>query len=142
MRRADWEYLLVEYAVAQRGRPFVWGETDCFALVREALSVVYDPSPLADVPYYFDRPSALLVLRETGDVSEALHVLGGRCAPARLAQQGDLLAMPGNDGLGLARFAVVVDGRGHVLTSSPADGVEIVDIRSMPDGTMAWRWRP
>lgn len=139
-RRHDWEFLLVEFAQAQLGRPFRWGETDCFSLAREALGVVHDPNPLEDVPHYFDRESAASVLHEAGHPADALRARGATLVPLGMAQQGDLLVPHGDGHDGLARFAVVVDGRGHVLTSSAGAGVELVAVASLPEGSLAWRW--
>jgi len=139
-RRAGWEFSLVEYAMAQRGRPFVWGDTDCFSLARGALEVVYESDPLADVGAYGSASEAGAVLRAVGHPADALRERGATLVPLGMAQQGDLLLMPGDDGTGHPRFAVVVDGRGHVLTSSVGKGAEMVLIAWMTLGTTAWRW--
>lgn len=140
MRRADWEYSLVAYAQAQLGRPFLWGETDCFSLAREALGVILEDNPLADVPGYTSREEAEAVAGAVLDVADAIERLGAYSRPVGFAQQGDVVTIPGDDGSGLPRFGFVPDGRGRLVTSDPAHGVEIVDLDTMPAGSLAWRW--
>lgn len=137
MRPPDWEFRLVEYAQAQLGRPFLWGETDCFSLARGALDVILGADPLADVPAYATARGAHTVARARPDIGAELERRGGVRVPIGFAQQGDVLTLPGDDGTGLPVFGFVVDGRGRFATSSQARGVEILPIPAF--GT-AWRF--
>jgi hypothetical protein len=109
-------------------------------MARGALEVVYESNPLADVGAYGSASEARAVLAMAGHPADALRERGASLAPLGFAQQGDILFLPGDDGEGRPMFAVVVDGRSHVLTSSAARGVELVRIEWMPVGTTAWRF--
>lgn len=137
MRPPNWEFRLVAYAQGQIGRPFRWGETDCFSLARGALEVILDADPLADVPTYADAGGARAVLAAYPDVGAEFERRGATRLPVAFAQQGDVLTLPGDDGTALPRFGFVVDGRGRFMTSDPERGVEILPI---PDDATAWRW--
>ena len=140
MRRPDWEFRLVAYANAQLGRPFRWGETDCFSLARGALDVMLDSDPFADVPGYTSRQEAGVVAGVTPDVADELDWRGAYARPVGFARSGDVVTMPGDDGSGLPRFGFVPDGRGRIVTSDPAGGVGFVDLGTVPAGSLAWRW--
>uniref|UniRef100_A0A6M3XTJ9 DUF6950 domain-containing protein n=1 Tax=viral metagenome TaxID=1070528 RepID=A0A6M3XTJ9_9ZZZZ len=140
MRCPGWEYSLVAYANAQLGRPFLWGETDCFSLAREALGVILAPNPLANVPGYTSREEADEVAGAVLDVADALERLGAYSRPISFAQQGDVVTIPGDDGSGLPRFGFVPDGRGRLMTSDPTGGVEILPLHNAPAGSLAWRF--
>ena len=138
-RPPDWDFRLVAFANGERGRRFRWGQTDCYSVARHALEIVYG-HPVLPVVAYTSKAKAATAVRSFEDPHAALVELGAEHVPITFAQQGDLLLLPGDDGLGLLRFAVVADGRGRVLTSDPDEGVCIADLPSMPDGTTAWRW--
>ena len=135
----DWHFRLVAYAQANRGRPFRWGTTDCYSIVRGALDVVYDADVLP-AAIYSRQAAALRVAQSFKDIPGALEELGAQPVAMPFAQAGDLLLIPGKDELGLPRFGVIADGRGHVLTSDVADGVVVVDATEIPAESVAWRW--
>lgn len=139
-RRARWEIHLVAFANGHLGRPYVWGETDCAALVRGAVAEMFDPSPLADVPAYATLAEAVRALQVVGDVVAYLEARGATAVPVAFAQAGDVVLLPGDDGDGLPRLGIVVDGRAKLLTSHPEHGVEVVPLRVLPEGCSAWRW--
>jgi hypothetical protein len=139
MRQPGWEFRLVAYANSQVGRPFVWGETDCYSLVREALECVYDADLLPHI-IYTSKAKATTAARAFPQPGAALSDFGAVRVPLPNAQSGDVLLMPGDDGLGLPRFAVVVDGRGRVLTSDPGAGAEVLRASNIPPDSTAWRW--
>lgn len=111
-RVRNWDAKLVAWAERVRGEAFVWGETDCASLVREACAEMYGEELFLQAPSYESKKEALRVATETGGVEEALRRLGATEVGMTFARQGDVLVGENSDGSPGA--AVVVDGKAVV----------------------------
>lgn len=122
-RTQTWEVDLVAWAEAARGKPFIWGETDCVSLARQAVRAVYGEDPAPDLAY--------------NSLREAMAVLAERDLPTRLGAAGFMLVEGGpifaqNADLVVGADpetpnfpAVAVHVAGRWVVTSPERGVEI-----------------
>lgn len=61
-RRRNWRPLLLAWAERVRGLPYVWGQTDCFSLAREAIAVQFgEQEPFPDLPHWSSLREGLRV---------------------------------------------------------------------------------
>lgn len=83
-----------------RGKPFVWGETDCVAMTRSHL-VAMGHKKLPKPPKYSDAAGARRALKEMGhgSVAALLDAHLPRIRPAE-ALPGDLVLLQGTAGMG------------------------------------------
>lgn len=131
----NWDRRLVEWAESVRGRPFVWGETDCATLVRGAVEAMYGPAFLAGiaVPEYGTQVGAERAWDQTGGTAAVLVLLGAQELPDGERQRGDvLLVAPGALEDTQFESAFVVVGRemvgvfvGEVVRTWPADAMPL-----------------
>lgn len=136
LRVRNWDVELVRWGSTQVGRPYEWGETDCGALVRWALTVMYGADPLAG-PGWTGFKSAVAWLKKAGGAELLLQHLHGYEIGRLFAQGGDVVLFPG-DHEGLPRFAVMLNAT-TVLVSTPEEGVTVVRPEQLPDDTRFWR---
>lgn len=123
IRVPNWDTLLFEWAMEQRGKPYVWGETDCGSLVRSAVGIISGEPAFAHVWPYRTRAQAGRRLSETGGVSAVLLAAGWVAVPLTMAQQGDVLIMDTEDG---PACGVIVARL--LLTSDLAAGVQLLPV--------------
>lgn len=122
-RIAHWHRALVAWAESLRGAPYVWGRTDCAALVRGAWTVIFGGDPWAALPRWRTPRGALRVLARGGGIDVLLTQVGAQSVPQAYAQAGDVLVFddPQEPGHAIG-FAIAVPP-GRWLTSTPAAGV-------------------
>lgn len=119
MRRVpNWDLALHRWSNAVVGRPYVWGETDCGSLVREAHALMFG-TEIFGVKPYSTRRQALYRHKATGGVQAVLEAHGATEVPMAFAQQGDVLIEALGDGLPACG---VVVGR-YVIWATVEDGV-------------------
>lgn len=90
----DWRTQLARWAQAQPGRPFVWGETDCAALVRQGLELVFGHDLWPETPYWHSAREAKKTHKTTGGMVAALQRLGAQQTTVNFARSGDVVAFP------------------------------------------------
>lgn len=96
-RLPDWNGRLVRWAREQRGRAFVWGETDCASLVRTAYGVMCGSHAILDGPSWTTRTGALRVHRRVGGAAAWLERDAGFGRVSwHFATSGDVLIKPAN----------------------------------------------
>ena len=129
-RVRNWRTRLIAWSTAQVGRPFVWGETDCAALVRAALTECFDRDVVPEVPSWHSKKEALRVLR-AHDPVKTLEALGATRTTIGFARGGDIVSMRAEaDEVGGVALGVWVDG--FCLVPSVKHGVTRVNAISMP----------
>lgn len=136
MRPRNWDVELVRWADSRRGRPYVWGHTDCGSLVRQAMAVVLGGEPFPDLPVWEDADEAKAALRTLGGFSRAMQAVGAHEVPPSFVQSGDLAVTP-SEPLHPAHLAVAVAGKALVTTAE--HGVRVADLGALPSGTVFWR---
>src|SRR4051812_39369367 len=97
-RVLNWDVQLAVWASAQRGRPFIWGETDCGTLVREAHRVMYGEDLYGFLGEWTSPVAAGRILAERGGFSGILASLDAELVPIGLVQSGDVLVAWGHGG--------------------------------------------
>jgi hypothetical protein len=130
VRLPNWDVALAEWATAQTGRRFVWGETDCVSLVAAGLALVHGSSPWPQ-PRYRTAEEARRVVPHDGRLGQQLAMLGTRVPPLEV-QSADVVVLPADvesgefcDGLGL------VVGTSQVLVTNPEEGVRVVPLAAV-----------
>jgi hypothetical protein len=127
---ANWDVLLAEWAAAQVGRPFVWGETDCVSLTCAGLAVVLG-RPFFPKPAYSSEAAAKQLVPFGGRLGQQLALLGRR-VPELMAQSADVVVIPADetagefcDGLGL------IVGTTQVIVANPEHGVRSLKLEAV-----------
>lgn len=92
-RLMNWDRRLVEWAEVVSGRAFVWGEIDCWMLVRGAVEAMYGPLWLASVsiPTYRTKSGAVRAWEQTGGTGAVLKAAGAAELPDGDRRRGDVL---------------------------------------------------
>jgi hypothetical protein len=127
LRIRNWDVELAIWAAQQIGKPFVWGETDCGALVRVAHRVMYNEDLWPQLPPYRSRFGALRVLAR-GSVRERLLASGATEYRLPFAQSGDVVIYEGDTSATGCCLVVVADKalvteEGAVISTVPLFGV-------------------
>lgn len=131
-RVPDWSAALVRWARSCVGRPYVWGETDCGTLGREALRVLFGSDVLPGVSGWSTTRDAVHTAANLGTPSAVLTALGAEVQSAMFARAGDLVIVPEPAVPGGEAVCVVIDGKlalhsthdcGVVLDPIPTDGM-------------------
>lgn len=137
MRRVpNWDVKATNWATAQLGKPFVWGETDCCSLLRQMWEEMYG-EPL--MPLLYQSLAAALVFSESvGGVRQVLHNLG--CTPLDViprANTGDvLIAAPRDDEPFDAVMPVITD---QFLFTEPTGLVQLLPLDAAPLDALPYR---
>ena len=135
----NWDCAVIEVAVANRGRPFKWGSTDCVTLTRRCLKTMLGVDPWAEVlPRYRTKKVALKAALDI-DAVTAIESSGGLEVARAFATAGDVGIGPELDDHGLPAVAFLLPSR-KALFSTAADGVLIVDHLTLPVGTRFFRY--
>jgi hypothetical protein len=136
-RVLNWDTQTVTWAIAQLGKPFCWGETDCVSLLRGMLQIMYG-EPVGPTDPYDDLRSACEVHRLTGGVWRVLKSFGSsELLGVTYASTGDvLLASPREDEPFEAVMPVIND---KYLFTEPGGLVQLMPLRFAPDDTVAYR---
>ena len=90
IRTQNAENLLVLWGEAQRGKPFIWGQTDCGSLVIKAAKILYG-KPVFDISEYQDKKEAATVIKEIGSYEEFLGEYGAMQTDFTHMSAGDVL---------------------------------------------------
>jgi hypothetical protein len=138
MIRDNWDFHLVRFAKSIRGKPYVWGETDCASIVLRSLEAVHVESPLSGVGSWTTKTGALRALkRESPEIT--LRAAGAREITRPYASGGDtVLWPPSGSSDGIPQLGVVVPV-GWVVTSYDDIGVVQMKITDVEDGATFWR---
>jgi len=125
MRVDFWDRQLTLWARDQVGKPFSWGSTDCAALVRAALHVMYGREMLPDLPTWSTLTEAITVL-QAHPVPDMLQQLGARVVAPNFERAGDILLWkdPDHDqlpALGIRfSFNLLITDPAHGVTAPPS----------------------
>lgn len=141
MRRApNWEATLLDAAGRRVGEPFVWGTSDCAALVRWAMAIIWGQDLWPEVAHWTTEREAIAAGRAHGTVAQMLAARGYQPVERWYAQTGDVVVEPeAFDGLGNA--GVVLMGT-HLLMTDATAGVTLERLRpDWPRGVQMWGWR-
>ena len=80
VRQRSWRPALLAWAIEVRGQPYIWGETDCGALVCKALRLQFGVDLFASLPPWSSARSALrawgALLKEAGGYATLLSRMG------------------------------------------------------------------
>lgn len=136
-RPANWHHRLMQYAAAQQGQPFVWGQTDCGSLVRGALPALYAEDPLAGWPGYHTVRAAQRIRAQCGGVAAVLRQLGATPIAPGFATAGDVACCPAAGPADPERAVLALDG--GWLVTDPAEGVRVVARIAWPAETVILR---
>jgi hypothetical protein len=136
---ANWDRWLVEFARAEDRLPFEWGSTDCVSLVRRGLQTVFDVDVWdGHVGKYKTKRGAVTVAGKT-DYEAALLASGAVEVGYHFGTAGDVALSPKEDEHGMLSMAMLVPSR-KALTSTPTEGVVIVDKLRLEEGTRFFRY--
>lgn len=136
-RRRDWRSRTIVWAARQRGRRYVWGETDCASMVRGFLDQVYGVELFPLLPPLRSLAEAVVVAQAV-DVPGLFTRAGLSVVPPRESYRwpmGTILA--DRDDRDFYFFAVYCDP--FVVHSAPEMGVQWCDPTSYPR-TPQWAW--
>ena len=137
-RVRDWRTRLIAWSNAQIGRPFIWGETDCAALVRASLQECFGQDVVPGVPTWQSKREAIRVLKAHEPV-KILEALGAVKTTVGFARAGDIVRANETDVVGGIALGVWVDG--GCLVTSVERGVVFIRAASMPrDGVVYSLW--
>ena len=130
--RRNWDVRLYRWADQVVGRPFVWGDTDCGCLIRDAHVAMYG-TDVFGWPTYRSKAGAMKARKKVGGILTALQ----RACTAvgrRFAQDGDIIVIThkGEHGMG------IVVGTNAVGTY-PGEPVSLVPLSVVPDDATFWR---
>ena len=135
MRPITWEIDLVDWANRMRGKPFVWGETDCASLGRQMVLLLTETDPAPEVTYH-DLRSAQTYLK-AHSLAMWLDRAGAVVVPEgyAFAQSGDILVGKDRDHPGMPGCAFAAGGKWVVV--SVEQGVQIgLPLESLSDTTL------
>ena len=136
---ANWDRRLVEFAREVIGQEFEWGLTDCVALVRRGLQVEFGVDVWeGHVGKYKTKRGAVTVAGKT-DYEDALLTSGAVEVGFHYGTSGDVALSPREDEHGMLSMALIVPSR-KALTSTPSEGVVIVDKLRLEEGTRFFRY--
>ncbi len=139
MRIENWDVALVAFAEYVRGRPFIWGETDCATLVRRGLGIMLDGDPWrGHLGTWKTKIGAFRISSKT-DARRILRGSGAVRVVPGYETAGDLALGPGRDAHGLLRVSLLIPSR-KALVAFPDQGVRLVDTLSLIPGTSFWRY--
>lgn len=137
VRLPDWEPRLVAYLEAIAQRPFVYGQSDCFAFTKGAVLAMTGVDLFAEFDgAWGSRFGAMRVMRRRGyrgtlgAAHGLLDDLGLACVPEAQAQFGDIAAAPGDP-----EASIGIAGREGLILQGP-DGLVLI-----PPGHALCLWR-
>lgn len=114
---------VAEFAQCERGRPFLWGSTDCVSLVLRGLTYT---GHLVPAPTWTDVSGALREYRATGGLVQYLRESGWRKVSLSHVSAGDVVVLPRTNPDGFPGVGLVV---GATYLSSDAErGVHVTTI--------------
>lgn len=122
-RPVNWRVALVEYAERMRGRPYVWGDTDCAALAADCVLICSGVDIVDEIGRWVGPREALRRAATLTDPSQPLVDHGALSVPQSRVQTGDVVVWPETHGR-LPRYGVILPCV-RVLTSGPETGVVI-----------------
>ena len=128
-RVRNWNVALADWAQAQIGQPFAWGETDCGTLVRKGLELVFGQPVLEGVPAYSSETEAALAMQELGSAGAYFERLGLELVDAPRGRSSDIVVRPGRDD-NIPRLGLLVSPTA-VLTSDPVYGPHAISHREL-----------
>jgi hypothetical protein len=128
-RLPDWEVRLMDFAKAEVGRPFEWGETNCVSLGFRALDAQCGTGLHAKYRHFMSseqRAMAFVAKHGLSGLVERVAAMGFVEIPKNFEQVGDVqfCEIPGNIG------ASVILGRQR-LSSTADGGVQLFDGRML-----------
>jgi hypothetical protein len=136
-RILNWDNAAVHWAIAQVGKPFAWGETDCVSLLRGMLAEIYG-EPIGSNHSYADLPSALAVTKLTGGPRQVLWQLGADTLPGLpYANTGDVLIAPPREDEPFESVMPVITDK--YLFTQPDSTVLLLPLQLAPDDATAYR---
>lgn len=129
IRVRDWRVHLFAWARDIRGQPFVWGETDCMSLAREALRLQFGRDVLPDIkPWDTVRKAhdCWKKIEDDGGLPSLFGHLGAREVSQRRYNWpvGSIVEM-GKDEHGFVSVGVYVDP--IIVSSTLEDGVHWIE---------------
>lgn len=125
-RQRDWRAQLHRWARQQLGAPFVWGETDCASLARQALTVMFGEDLLPELPRWSTAREAVAVLAQHGAGVGLLVALGAQEVSLSFIRAGDIVVTEEvEETVGHAAYMVCLD-RLQCITST-TDGVGVLN---------------
>jgi hypothetical protein len=138
-RLPNWRSLLRTWADEQIGRPFVWGETDCCALTRGALSVMFGfdvvARQLGELRWTRSVEAYRVFHRLGGDINRVFAGFGAEERMfARSTRAGDLIVVPSDERVGRFCVLVSVDGINECLLSTRDAGVIAAPLAAVTGG--------
>ena len=136
IRVLNWRTRLIEWGLAQVGKKFKWGVTDCATLARRSLQECFGTDVAPSVPTYATRRRAARALKKHGSPKSILLRLGAEERPITFARAGDIILLPDEqEVIGGEAYGVWLDGA--CLLSGP-DGVRLIPARDMPPESVAF----
>jgi len=136
-RQRSWRSALLTWAMALPGKPFVWGQTDCASLAREAITLLFGPTAMTFLPQWTSEDGARAVLASYPPDVVLGTRFGAPYVTPRFARAGDIIvARDAEEPVGGHYLTVVIDGR-IGLTSGPR-GVMLIDISQLPEDSRAY----
>lgn len=134
-RRLDWRSALQAWAREQVGKPFVWGQTDCGSLARDALQIMFGRDVVPGLPRYQSWGEAVAAKDQIVLFSLLFEGLGAQASAPAFMRAGDVVVAiePGED-VGRESLMICLDGRkclastrlGVVILEVPPDAQDVV----------------
>jgi hypothetical protein len=137
MRRVrNWDVQVTHWAIAQVGKPFVWGETDCVSLLRGLMRCLYGKTYGPALEYHTLR-EALNVEEQTGGARKVVLDLEPTVLPLSYASTGDVLIDQRREGDPFEAVLCVITDK--ALFSEPDSVVKLIPLSTVPPGVTLYR---
>jgi len=115
MRQRYWRRELVEWAASVKDQPYVWGETDCIALVRRALQIQFGEDLFPVLPMWSSPQDALRMwsgVKADGGYEALFTTMGAMLVSPRSQPSwpmGSILVGEDEEGTGFLAFGIYVE---------------------------------
>jgi hypothetical protein len=117
LRRQDWRTRLGAWATTQVGKQFVWGQTDCASLAREALCQMFGRDLIPVAVDYSTAYGATRALAQFGDIGSYLEELGAERTTPAFLRAGDIVLMDEpTEAVGGVALMICLDSRRCLMT--------------------------
>ena len=119
-RILNWDNALVRWSKRMRGQPFKWGHTDCCAIARQAMDLIFEEPIIWIASEWNDKASALRGLKEKGGIRKFLIGLGAEVHPMAFSHAGDIAVFPYEE---YVEGCAVIIRQNYALGADPSEGV-------------------
>lgn len=137
LRHYQWRSRLIAWAEEVRGQPYQWGETDCMALGRTALRLMFDREVLPALASWDDEKSARRRLVEVGSAEQVLRQLGAVPCALAFFPSGTIVLCPAAEHDD-HRVILQIYVEPILVASAPDTGVVWCKRDTLPPDAVGW----